>query len=159
MNMTSTTVQEQRATRPQDVFGKHYLPGEFLPFYVPRPLMPQVDPKLYPQIVVSLINAGGRVSFEVVNPRSLRAHQRVSHKLAKSMNAAVKRVTILVSADDFILDGNHRWWSNIHDGEVAINIMRLDMPFSVAIEWLKQQPGVYEVAVKGQEEHNETIVP
>lgn len=149
--MTSTTVQEQRAASEEDVYGKHYSAGEFLPFYVPRDFMPQVDPNLYAAVVVAADKAGASVSFEVVDPRSLSAHQRVNHRMAREMNALVKRITILVSEDGFIVDGNHRWWSNVHTGERAINIMRLSMPFDAAIEWIKQLPGVYEVPLKQPE--------
>jgi hypothetical protein len=129
-----------------DAYGHHYLGGEFAPFYIPRPDMPQVDESDLPALVARAFDGGYAVpAFEVVDPRTLRAHQRIDHAKARAMPNTVKLKPALVSADGYVLDGNHRWWAHVHAGDDAMAVIRIGLPFGRAIEWLFAQPFTYRI--------------
>ena len=135
------------ATAPVDLYGHHYTPGEFLPFYVPRPAMPQVDER---DTVRMLVDAANTLpialpQLTVLDPRSLRAHQRIDHAKAASMSEAVRAKPIIVSDDNYIVDGNHRWWAHIKAGSRVIPVIRLAHDFDEAIAWLLTRPYVYTI--------------
>lgn len=119
--------------------------GEFLPFYIPRDRMPQIDEAYYPRLIAEATSKGPGVIFDTVDPRTLRAHQRVDHAKAKSMPERTRIKPIIVSSDGYVIDGNHRWWANVHGNHDWINVIRLDMPFDPALIWLLRKPYVYEI--------------
>lgn len=135
----------EHAHNAEEMFGKHYKAGEFLPFYVPRSQMPQIDEKDLPTLIASTITSGKGVNMDVVNVSLLKAHQRIDHTKAKEMIEKVKLKPILVSADDYVLDGNHRWWAHVHEGDKFINVIRIEMNFDEAIPYLLEQPFTYEI--------------
>lgn len=124
-------------------------------FYIPRDRMPQIDPKHYADMIR---NCGYDVSFEVVPAKTLRAHQKVNHARAAQISPTVARMPVVVSSDGYVLDGNHRWWHSralaaTGSGDGLLNIIRLGMGFDEAVEWLLDQPYVYEV------KHNQKATP
>lgn len=127
-----------------DEYGKTYRGGEFLPFYVPRPDMPQIDEKYQPQFVADAFDKIG-VTFESAPVSALRAHQRINHAIAKAMTPQVKMKPVIVSWDGYIVDGNHRWWAHVHAGDEFINVIRVGLPFEQAIEWALKLPYVYRI--------------
>lgn len=126
-------------------YGRVFRGGEFLPFYVPRPDMPQVDEANLPELVARAFNAGISPAFEVVDPSTLRAHQRIDHAKAKAMPPGVYLKPVLISADGYVLDGNHRWWSHVYRHEGVMNAIRLGLPFEQAIAWLFELPFTYKL--------------
>lgn len=124
------------------VIEGRYLGGEFLPFYVPRPLMPQVDEVYYPRIIADAATTPG-VTFDTVPVADLRAHQRIDHRKAEKMDPRVRIKPIIVSNDGYIVDGNHRWWANVYAGSTWINVIRLALDFDAAIAWALERPYVY----------------
>lgn len=128
-----------------DEYDRHYRAGEFLPFYVPRSAMPQVDEKDQPRMVAAAMGAGIGIAFEVRHVGDVRAHQRVNKHIASSMSEMVKRKPVIVSSDGYILDGNHRWWANVHDGNDWLVAITVDRTFDEARDWLLSQPYVYEI--------------
>jgi hypothetical protein len=84
-------------------------------------------------------------TIEVVNPKTLRAHQRVDINRAIAMPLEVKLKPTLVSIDNFVLDGNHRWWAHVHSGDEAMNVIRIGLEFDKAIDWLFEQPFTYRI--------------
>lgn len=145
-------IDQKRATGAMVEYGRRYSAGEFLPFYVPRDHMPQVDEDDYTQLVVSASTITGTsihgpgCEFDVVPVQSLRAHQRIDHFRAKVMKPNVALKPIVVSRDGFILDGNHRWWEHVHNKNPWIAVIRVDLDFEPALDWLLSQPFVHEVA-------------
>lgn len=129
-----------------EVIEGHYKGGEFLPFYVPRPLMPQVDEADYPRFIADAVHDARKLVIEAVPVSSLHAHQRIDHFRAKLMPAAVKMKPVIVSADNFIVDGNHRWWAHVYQRDPLILTVRLDLPFDEAIEWALARPYVYRIS-------------
>lgn len=92
-----------------DEFGKHFAAGEFLPFYVPRPLMPQIDEADLPDFLIFANAQGVQWSQGRIPPNRLHAHQRVEVDRVRHMDPALLEKPVLISADGYVLDGNHRW--------------------------------------------------
>jgi hypothetical protein len=99
------------------VNGHFYKGGEFLPFYVPRELMPQVKPEDYDELRAFLSRRGVGCVSATVEPATVRAHQRIDVSRALTMPEAVYHIPALVSSDRYVLDGNHRWLAHVtrHD--------------------------------------------
>lgn len=112
-------------------------------FYVPRKKMPQIDEKDLPHLVKFTLDAGHDVTFEQVKPDHLRAHQRVNHTLAKSISGAGLLKPALVSFDDYVLDGNHRWWAHKYQHDPLMNVIRLGLPFDKALDFLFTFPATF----------------
>lgn len=123
-----------------DEYGKHYKGGEFLPFYIPRAEMPQIPIEAYPLLVRDAFPIG--IHFAVEHVADLRAHQRIDHAVAMKVCHDPKELLmpIIVSADGFVLDGNHRWWSHVHGDHPYIATMNIHLPFEDAIDWLLDLP-------------------
>lgn len=134
-----------RAVTDVDEYNKRYKKGQFLPFYVPRNFMPQVDFDKLGEVLALAVRNNISFGFEVLNPIQLKAHQRVNIQRAVTAPPAVRATPIIVSNDNYILDGNHRWWAAVHDGVQYIAVIRMNLPFEDAIPWLLKQPCVYEV--------------
>ena len=113
--------------------------------YIPRALMPQVDGKFLPQLVATLYQDNHNPTFEVVDPDTLHAHQRCNAARARSMPLEVALKPVLVSHDNYVVDGNHRWWYHKYNGDSPMSIIRMGLLFDDAIAWLKKQPYVYEI--------------
>lgn len=127
-----------------DTLEGHYAGGRFVPFYVPRPLMPQVDEQFYPQLIADAKDYSG-VALDVVKIDSVFPHQHIDKLRADHMDMRLRMKPILVSRDSYVLDGNHRWWANVHKGAPWISIIRIGLEFDPAIAWLRDRPYVYEI--------------
>jgi hypothetical protein len=134
-----------RATAPIDLYGRHYRPGEFLPFYVPRERMPQVDEKFTVRMIVDAAQGESLPTLEVLPPCEIRAHQRIDHRRAAAMSPAIRAKPIIISSDGYVVDGNHRWWAHVKAGSEAIPVIRLALDFDEAIRWLLDRPYVYTI--------------
>lgn len=121
-------------------YGHTYRGGEFLPFYVPREDMPQIPMEAYPLLVRDAFPIG--IHFGVTDTHQLRAHQRVDHTLALKVAADPHEllIPVIVSADGYVLDGNHRWWAHVHGDMPAIATINIHLPFDAAIDWLMSLP-------------------
>lgn len=124
------------------VDGKHYLGGEFLPFYIPRPRMPQVDYANYPELVAWLHDQGIETALGYCEPKTLRAHQRIDWALARTINENGLVKPVLTSSDNYILDGNHRWAGHVWNG-TRVRYLRIDRPFVTALDVLFLFPKTY----------------
>lgn len=136
-----SAVVEDRAAVETEEYGRTYRKGEFLPFYVPRPFMPQIDMAKYPQFIADALPRG--VTFDVVPVNSLHAHQRVLHFRASAMPDEARLKPIIVSSDGYIVDGNHRWWAHVYQHAPLIAVIRLGLPFKNAVDWALTLPYVY----------------
>jgi len=124
------------------VNGRLYKGGEFLPFYIPRPEMPQVDEKDYPALFEFVKSQSIPLLTERFQPNQLRAHQRVSWDKVVSMDEVTFRKPVLVSQDRFVLDGNHRWTAHVHRN-VPLSAYVLGLEFEAAIGLLFKFPKTY----------------
>lgn len=114
-------------------------------FYIPRAKMPQIDEQDLPHLIATAFDKKLTPQLEVVDPNVLHAHQRVNHDRAFSMPIQFALKPVLISQDNFILDGNHRWWKHIHSGDKAMNVIRLGLKFDEAITWLFTLPFTYHI--------------
>lgn len=127
-------------------YGHHYLPGQFLPFYVPRCDMPQIDQADYLRLIDDVReDLGSSVEFDVARVSNLHAHQRIDHNRAMHMKPDVKLKPVLVSSDGYVVDGNHRWWAHVHDGDEYINVIRINERFGTIVLWALGRPYVYRI--------------
>lgn len=128
-----------------ELFGKRYAAGQFRPFYVPREYMPQVDAQFLPQLIHEAVADGYKVAIRTKPPEMLRAHQRIDHARALSMAPDVRMKPILISVDGYVLDGNHRWWSHVHEGSPFLSAIDLGVPFDEGIAYLLARPYTYTI--------------
>jgi hypothetical protein len=112
--------------------GLLYRGGEFVPFYKPRPLMPQVDDKAYPAMRLWLTDNAIPFFTETVDAWKLSPRQRIDAVKASRIPDSVLAIPLLVSREGFILDGNHRWLAHVMQGK-ACQVIRIGLTFDDAI--------------------------
>lgn len=122
--------------------GLQYHGGQFLPFYVPRPIMPQIDEADYADFIGFCRARGCNVMRETVDPGEVRAHQRIDRIHADRMPPEVRAKPIFLSADSYVLDGNHRWLLHALEGS-PISAFRLMRKFEPAIALMFEFPRTY----------------
>lgn len=126
-------------------FGRTYKGGEFLPFYVPRPVMPQINEEDYYDFIAFANEKGAEIKVNYIDPKQAKPHQRIDRIHAAKMPPEVRRKTIFVSRDWYILDGNHRW--KLHALERSkIAVYQIDLPFEEAIGLMFAFPKTYALA-------------
>ncbi len=125
----------------EGVNGQEYQGGEFLPYYVPRAKMPQIDADKIPALLEYLTAQG--VAFEHVqlDPHKCSMRQHVVLDHARFVELIHPRWPAIVSIEPVVLDGNHRCqW----DKEVGapLDAIQIKLEFEAAIEVLFKFPGV-----------------
>jgi len=135
---------DTRATKHGEigVDGKEYKGGEFLPFYIPRPEMPQVDEIYYPELFLFIEAQHVSLKLEKFDPHALHAHQRVNWDKVRTMDAETLAKPILTSEDGYVLDGNHRWTAHVLN-KTEVNAYVIGLEFEKAIELLFSFPKTY----------------
>lgn len=113
--------------------------GEFERFYVPRIEMPQIDDEA--ALLAALRQAFGPVETETVDVLTLHQHQRVvmSRTREKTVPETEMAKAIVISADNFVVDGNHRYRIHIDRCEYSVAAIRIPLPFDEALQWLSTQ--------------------
>jgi hypothetical protein len=128
--------------------GKLYRSGEFMPFYVPRPVMPQIDECDQAGFVQFATQQGVVIRHDTYSPDQLKPHQRISIDHAINMSLDVAAKPIIISSDMFILDGNHRWyWHEQHDSK--LNCIVVELEFEQAIKLMFNYPKTYDLQQQG----------
>jgi hypothetical protein len=124
------------------VSGQYFGGGWFLPFYIPRERMPQVDEADYPALLTFVQERGVVVTKCVAAPALFHAHQRIDFDRAISMDEKTLSKPILTSVDYYVLDGNHRWMGHfIHHTD--LNVIKIGLEFEAALDLLFQFPKTY----------------
>lgn len=108
---------------------------------IPRSAMPQIRNDDLPAFYNFARNQGVDVTTEEVKASSLKFRQVVDPAHAKAMPAAILARPILVSQDNYVLDGNHRAAANAALGN-KVTINRVGRPFKEAISVMFAFPGV-----------------
>lgn len=126
----------------EEFFKRFFSGGEFLPFYIPRPDMPQIDYDDYGDLFSYLKKHQDQISVGVRPPKELRAHQRIIRAIAENMDEIDCSKPVLVSSDDYILDGNHRWFAHVLRGTMVPTIV-VNLPFEQALNCLCHFPKAY----------------
>jgi hypothetical protein len=123
------------------VNGRFYRGGEFEPFYVPRPVMPQIEEADYAELFRFATAQGIFLTLCTRHPDTLKFHQRVKFAHGFTPDASVEDKPILVSADGYVLDGNHRLAMHKREGK-PVNCIQLNLEFEEAIAFLFSFPKV-----------------
>lgn len=88
--------------------GKARHGGAFEPFYIPRPLMPQIEEADLTAFVQWAAWEGVAVLEVEREADALRFHQRVNMARVRTMPPDLMAKPLLISRDGYVLDGNHR---------------------------------------------------
>lgn len=134
---------ERRASQTETgIDGRVFRKGEFMPFYVPRPEMPQIDESDLERFIDFALLQGVGITHAKRCPTTLRAHQRIDLDHALNMPPEVAAKPVVVSADGYVLDGNHRWFFHARQG-TDLNVIEVDLPFEEAIRLMFAYPATY----------------
>lgn len=108
----------------------------------PRTEMPQVDEKDLLQLVIFLAEHSVSTEAKVMPVDRLVFHQRVYPNRIPPPASADMHKPLLVAADGYILDGNHRAAAHRRDGTSPV-VFKLGLPFHEAIALLFKFPATY----------------
>lgn len=114
----------------------HIAPNCHECFMVPREQMPQLDKE-----GVKTFLADNNVPNEVVEvPTSSLKPTQGEFNLEKieSMNNVGMSIPILVSKDNYVLDGHHRWLANHYKGNKIQKIIRLPWDAALAVSKMNE---------------------
>lgn len=111
---------------------------------VQRINMPQVMDSLYNDFKSDLDSNNVNHEIKKVDPISLQASQDISTIYADKINSLRKNKDkstspILISSDNYIVDGHHRW-ASCEDN--LIDVHQVNMPFKDLYDFLIQKPYV-----------------
>jgi hypothetical protein len=132
--------------------GRWYKGGEILPFYVPRPIMPQIDEQDFDEFIAFAKSRGADVRLTTFDPLDLHAHQRIDPIKLARMPDSVRAKPIFVSLDLYILDGNHRWAMHLMTHSQDVPALQLNLRFADAIQLMFNFPKTY--ALENSAERN-----
>jgi hypothetical protein len=116
------------------------------PGSIPRNIMPQIKSLRVPQFLTELVSEGIAVTGETVIAGSLRASQKelvednIVGLLAKPEKLGLP---VMVSQDNWVLDGHHRWAANARLGNTQL-VHRVHLPVVEALERMQQFSVRYE---------------
>lgn len=119
----------------------HNFPDESGTLGISREKMPQIKSE-HRGAMVNFLNAR-EISHEqdTVKSSSLKPTQKQFslNKVKKAKNFEGGNRSILVSSDNFILDGHHQWMSRLENDE-PIDVIRLNAPIADLIKTVKEFP-------------------
>lgn len=113
-----------------------------LTWYIPRYDMPQIDNVA--DCLAWLKSQGvGSDYLSGVAPYTFHNHQRViiDPVRAAHIPPSVLLSPLVVAHDNYIVDGNHRWWLALQRG-FPVNVWRVTEPFGDALVTLSRYPNV-----------------
>lgn len=114
-------------------------------FNIPRAIMPQIEETDYPDFISYVEELGVSCVHTSVPPEQLHPRQELDEFDASRMPPEVHAKPILISADFYILDGNHRWMLYLHLN-MQVEVIQLLRPFEEAIELMLNFPRTYQLA-------------
>lgn len=100
---------------------------------IKRKDMPQIKSADYPEFIEYLEDNGARFRKETVPASDLKAMQDefsdkgIIKQLEKNIAQGPNTKAVIVSNDDYILDGHHRWLVALNTGD-DLNVYRINMP-------------------------------
>ena len=110
--------------------------------YIPRKEMPQIEPKDVPHLIVDSWRLPHKPTIETVSPKTLHPHQRIDRQRARTMPVSIRVSPVIISLDNYILDGNHRWYANKYHRVSAMAVIRIGLEFNSALDYLLSLPFV-----------------
>jgi len=116
--------------KPEDTLG------------VPRRHMPQIDEKHYEDLFRYIYDKGSKIKKETVDPAELSSTQ--SEFSDKGVEAAMTNgkmnKPIIISSDNYVLDGHHRWLAAKNAKVHKITAFRINLPAKDGLSMLINFP-------------------
>lgn len=111
---------------------------------IERKDMPQIKKKDLPEFFKYMEDKGVTVTKETVAAASLKATQKNfdDEKIIQSMDTAKTDKPIIISMDDYVIDGHHRWLGAVNTGS-KINVVRVDLPVKKLLRLALAFPKTY----------------
>lgn len=108
------------------------IPNSHKTFHVPRDQMPQIESAHVKDFLKSI---GHPYDIELVPTKDLIPTQgEFNFDKVKGMDVNSMCKPILVSEDNYVLDGHHRWLANHNIGDHVQPVIRINMPAVQALE-------------------------
>ena len=106
---------------------------------IKRNQMPQVATKDYPEFMDYLKDNGAEFKKETVSAKSLKAVQGEfsDQGVEKALRKRKLKKASIVSSDNYIIDGHHRWVAALNTGQ-DVDIIRVNMPAKELLELVKK---------------------
>jgi hypothetical protein len=144
--------QPQEASQPDSEWRE--FPPQSGTLGIPREEMPQIKAEARGALV-NFLNAREIASSkdESVDPRTLLPTQAQfsEAKVAKAMDFKGGERSILVSADNRVLDGHHQWMAALRNGQ-PVKVIRLDAPIDRLLQEVKAFPSAtVDTSSRGQD--------
>jgi hypothetical protein len=113
-------------------------------FNVSREHMPQIKSDLLPIFLDHLKRTGITWSKKRVDPNSLSATQGEfnTDKIKTLMQNSNSVTAVIISNDNYILDGHHRWLADLNSDQKT-NVIMVDLPILDLISTAKSFDGVF----------------
>lgn len=105
---------------------------------IERKDMPQVEERDYPELFAYLAQHGGTVTPGRVDPRSLHPIQKEfsDEGVMVSMTSGKLDKPVIVSSDDYIIDGHHRWLAAANSHHM-LSINRVSLPVTELLKLIQ----------------------
>lgn len=110
---------------------------------IPRDQMPQVDQKDLPAMFQWLASQGVTVNEEIMPPDRIRGHQKVNRSLVHKIPEEALEKPIVISEDNIVVDGNHRWATAHFRKRGSIATYVIGAKFDEALELVRKCPQSY----------------
>lgn len=110
---------------------------------VPRDEMPQVPRDEMGDFIAWSYARGVPVGFEILPAERL---QPVQKEFRQERVDTVDSSPLLISSDDRILDGTHRWLKKRQSGDETVAAFRVPLPVDLALDHMRSYPGAKFVA-------------
>lgn len=113
---------------------------------IPRSEMPQVKKRFYNELWNFIRSEAGestKITKEKVRVKDLKAVQGEfsPEKIQRAIDLKrFKAKAIIISRDNYVIDGNHRWLGAKNAGARNIKAFRIDLPAKRALELVKKFP-------------------
>ena len=105
---------------------------------IKRNEMPQVATKDYPEFMDYLKDSGAKFKKETVPAKTLKAIQGEfsDQGVEKALRKRKLKKASIVSSDNYIIDGHHRWVAALNTGQ-DVDIIRVNMPAKKLLQLVK----------------------
>ena len=105
---------------------------------IKRTEMPQVATKDYPEFMDYLKDSGAEFKKETVPAKTLKAVQGEfsDQGVEKALRKRKLKKASIVSSDNYIIDGHHRWVAALNTGQ-DVDIIRVNMPAKKLLQLVK----------------------